>query len=312
MAAILLIPILVSGIIWISGHPSESLSISKYQGWLVYLHTIKAGVFITFFSFFLFEFFVIFPTILNFGIKEGHHLPIYSIINSLASVSIRSVEQLFSPDSATNRALHYSISFSIVTIILSYVLVFFERKYGGYKKDVIIMNLYYENSQSDYLLSCIADEFISSHHLKLEDRKLAFITLDTRKFYIGIPVIISPPNEIGISSDEIAILPIYSGFRQEKDLRMQLKNSYKILLPESHHPDDIDHCDLITIPKSRIVTVSAFTMSIHEDVDDNYNKKANLPIIYSDNISMSSAYASTLKISSNRFRKSPIRKFRRL
>ncbi|MDR5865284.1 hypothetical protein [Halomonas koreensis] len=275
MIALLIIPILVCGIIWISGHPRQRLHISKYQGWLVYLHAAKYGSFIIGSVFLLTEF-LPYAAFWLLNKLTCIYLPVYNLslselISDLLFSGFLSGLSIDNKGELTLRLL----SFSATSIVLTAFITWTQKKLNYTNLSKVIMELYYENSQIDYLLSCITDDFLSSRDLPLEERKLAFITLDTRKFYIGVPVIISPPDEIGISGSEIAILPVYSGYRAEETLRMNIKNAYTFKLPDNGR-DEVDDCDLIAIPKENIVSVSAFTMKIHRQIDNNMDDSSYL------------------------------------
>lgn len=270
MAALLLIPILVCGVIWISNHPEAKLHISTYQGWLIYLQAAKYGVIILGSVFFVLE--ILFPLItvdfLNWATRIDLSLSPYSITTIISDTIFSNLNSIvITQDPKLLKSTEYFATLSAISIAITIAISDFKKTRQNNNLRQKIMRIYHDNSQIEYLLACLGDDFLSSTGQNIEDRRLAFITLDTRKFYIGIPAIISPPNESSITGSEISIFPVYSGHRNEKTLRMEILNRYDLHLDIIDN--EADHCDIIAIPKDRIVSLSSFTMSIHRKIDNN-------------------------------------------
>ncbi len=270
MAALLLIPILVCGVIWISNHPEAKLHISTYQGWLIYLQAAKYGVIILGSVFFVLE--ILFPLItvdlLNWATRIDLSLSPYSITTIISDTIFSNLNSIvIIQDPKLLKSTEYFATLSAISIAITIAISDFKKTRQNNNIRQKIMRIYHDNSQIEYLLACLGDDFLSSKGQNIEDRRLAFITLDTRKFYIGIPAIISPPNESSITGSEISIFPVYSGHRNEKTLRMEILNRYDLHLDIIDN--EADHCDIIAIPKDRIVSLSSFTMSIHRKIDNN-------------------------------------------
>lgn len=68
------------------------------------------------------------------------------------------------------------------------------------------------------------DDFSSLLDYATHSGKLISFTLDNRKVYIGL---ITRTNEPHWESSHVTLLPLYSGYREEEDLSLVIKNTYE-------------------------------------------------------------------------------------
>ncbi|MDP4557808.1 hypothetical protein Q9247_08945 [Halomonas meridiana] len=102
----------------------------------------------------------------------------------------------------------------------------------------------------------------------LEYREInhALVTLENEKFYIGLPKIIPEPDEESVASNAVQIIPVWSGYRDEKKL-LKFTTDYDFDLSEtSSH-------DCISIPRDKILTVSGFKFETHKRLKQSSQEK---------------------------------------
>lgn len=99
----------------------------------------------------------------------------------------------------------------------------------------------------------------------LEDAKLVSITLKSRKVYIGFISQNFFNPWAGVKS--IKVIPVYSGYRDDKDFHIEFTTSYDPVIRYTVESAEID-LDIndfqMGIPISEIVTVNIFDPKVHE------------------------------------------------
>ncbi|MEX0906455.1 MAG: hypothetical protein WD604_07890 [Balneolaceae bacterium] len=99
----------------------------------------------------------------------------------------------------------------------------------------------------------------------LEDAKLVSITLKSRKVYIGFISQNFFNPWTGVKS--IKVIPVYSGYRVEKNFRIKFTTSYDTVIKYTVEDEEID-LDIndfqMGIPISEIVTVNIFDPRVYE------------------------------------------------
>lgn len=94
----------------------------------------------------------------------------------------------------------------------------------------------------------------------------ALITLENRKFYIGLPLIIPEPDEDSVLASSVQIIPVMSGIRKEKDQSLEITTKYDFDLSSPKHEDSI------SIPTGKIISVSGFMFETHERLNKSKKK----------------------------------------
>lgn len=93
--------------------------------------------------------------------------------------------------------------------------------------------------------------------LEYREVNYALITLENDKFYIGLPTILPEPDEEGVASTSIQIIPVISGYRDERKL-LSFTTEYDFdLSGGSSH-------DCISFPRDKILSVSGFSFDTYE------------------------------------------------
>lgn len=99
----------------------------------------------------------------------------------------------------------------------------------------------------------------------LEEAKLVSITLQSRKVYIGFISQNFFAPYTGVRS--IKVIPVYSGYREEKDFHIEFTTSYDEVIRYTIEDEDIE-LDIddfqLGIPISEIVTVNIFDPRVYE------------------------------------------------
>ncbi len=129
-----------------------------------------------------------------------------------------------------------------------------------YKKDISI-----EDSKELVKLRTLQDlvtegSMDSVFFDSLIDRKSILISMNNKKVYVGIVNALGEPNEKDGPNQQISILPIMSGYRENDTLNVCFTNDYNNI-------EDYDTS--VIIPVSQITQVSWFTIEVHDKVNNN-------------------------------------------
>ncbi|MFK4014899.1 hypothetical protein [Cobetia marina] len=267
-----IVPILVCGFIYLNSHPRHRLQIGNYHGWLIYFHAVKFGLVIVFLSFVVFEYFL--PRAIQ-GINYIASCDI-SEFNLISYVAKHGLSRFYTENQVDTEMMMYAraITLSIISVVFAFLVnVFFAIK-RRLNEDILwqsLIDVYSLHSQVDYLFCSIGMEYYDNIKKPFAKRKLALITLDSRKVYIGIPHSMNEPNETSLVSESISFIPVYSGYRCEKCLGLKLVTDYAYLLEkdsgnENRQGRGLKRTDTIAITKNKISSISAFTMNSHYEI----------------------------------------------
>lgn len=249
MIAFLAIPLLVCGLIWITTTPKEQFRVSAYQGWLVYLHAAKLGLYHFIFVYIIFE--MVGGSLFDYIIRE---LVTVRIDNKLTPTNIVSYflidflpEKIKTSDRTETAAYLLSLSFIFVssTAILSIATKGAHKRFN-YRR-YYLRKYWKDNNPFDYFL-------LES----VEKEKPVLITLEDRKCYAGFIWNIQEPNEESTGHKEVALAPFLSGYRDKDTLLLLFLNSYK----------KEDECKFI-FPREKIVSISWFDLETYLSTNNN-------------------------------------------
>lgn len=267
-----IVPILVCGFIYLNSHPRHRLQLGNYHGWLIYFHAVKFGIVIAFLSFVAFEYCL--PRIIQ-GIN---YIALSNIeeFNLISYIAKHVLSRFYTEKQVDTEMMMYAraISLSIISIAFAFLANAFFVMKRKLNEDILwqsLMNAYSLHSQVDYLFCCIGMEYYDNIEKPFVKRKLALITLDSRKVYIGIPHSMNEPNETSLVSESISFIPVYSGYRCEKCLGLKLVTDYAYLLEKDSEEEKsqgkgLKRTDTIAISKNKISSISAFTMNSHYEI----------------------------------------------
>ena len=111
------------------------------------------------------------------------------------------------------------------------------------------------------------DDFSALLAYATSHSKLVAVTLRSRKVYVGL---VARTNEPHWECSHITVLPFYSGFRRERDLKLQLTNRYEEVFDyferessEERQPDGIKDFYVVA-PLSDIVSSHVFNPEIYK------------------------------------------------
>ena len=119
---------------------------------------------------------------------------------------------------------------------------------------------------------CKNDEMESLFLQASETLTFVSVTLDTKKCYIGI-VLDVPVEETSLES--LAVIPFYSGYRDENTLDLNITRSYyKHYRQAGIYGDNPDYKKLffyrVVLPVNRVVSCSLFSQSVYQSLSDTH------------------------------------------
>lgn len=116
------------------------------------------------------------------------------------------------------------------------------------------------------------EDFSSLLAYAIKEKKLIAVTSSNRKVYIGL---VARTNEPQWESSHITLLPLYSGFRREADLKLKISNRYEEVFDYFSSTVDGDisspYCIedfYVVIPLSEITASHIFNPSIYNRLED--------------------------------------------
>ncbi|MCW8126263.1 hypothetical protein [Microbulbifer halophilus] len=157
--------------------------------------------------------------------------------------------------------LEYIIILSLWTLVFGYLTAY---AYNKFKKHAKAEHIIREWRKNDF----------DSIYLRAQlDFKPLAISLDTGKVYVGMPVLSREP---GSQDSHISILPIYSGYRTDKDLKFVLATRYEsvagLVSRGAQFSDDAKDF-YMALPRERIVSIHIFNNHLYKQVDASYTSK---------------------------------------
>lgn len=95
--------------------------------------------------------------------------------------------------------------------------------------------------------------------LRYRELNYALVTLENGKFYIGLPTVLPDPDEESVTSSSIRLIPVMSGYRNEKQILVfTTEYDFDVGATQAH--------DCISIPRDKILTVSGFRFGTHDRI----------------------------------------------
>jgi hypothetical protein len=104
-------------------------------------------------------------------------------------------------------------------------------------------------------------------HQAVAQHRLVEITLDNRKSYIGLPL---ESKSVSTPNTDVSVIPLYSGFRDKKTLKLTLTQNYGPVVmthtyPNNPYSDWIADDFSVVFPMSKIVSVRFFNEEAFDD-----------------------------------------------
>lgn len=288
MLLLLLLPILVSGFIYIHHDDESYFRLHRHEGQYLYLKTAKSGLIITIFSCIVVFLLNKLPAIYFLGIE-------FDILKVLQSEFV----DIFA-DRSTSIHLSWLFIISILSLLISYCyptlrryiallnykdeifnkkstrageiykLLFLKEKkrfISFYKTRFLKEKLYQKNEShitalayASYKAALLKTIFNDSPMDKLllealQERKLMMFTFKNRQVYVGTLNSTGEPNENKGVDQEICIIPLMSGYRNEKTLAVELITHYGQINKEIS----------LTLRQEEILSVTEFDLDAYAE-----------------------------------------------
>jgi len=213
MFLLLILPILISGFYVCNHNPYYFYRLHRYEGQYLYLKSALLG-----FSCLLVASFS--------ALTLNAYLPtkiacipvdVISLINQLISSAI-------TLPNTTSKELSWVLLLSVLTQAVGWFWVYLSKTHVSWrgkgnveKSKVMLMSTILSDSPLDNLL---LESYIS-------DQTVLMLTLSDRKVYVGIVSSLGEPNESEGMDQEIALIPLMSGYRDKLDLHVLFNTDYK-------------------------------------------------------------------------------------
>ena len=246
MYALLILPILVSGFIICSINPYYKYRLYRYGGQYLYLQVITLGI-ISFIASLLILFLL--RTIMP------QNISIFTIQFEFSPITLCVKELSKSQSVSLSKTLPFVWSFfiSLFSIIFAYIWSKCMQFYYNFgTRSLELMEDILSDSPLDALLF---EAFI--------DATPVLLSLESKKVYVGIVNNLGEANENESPNQEISIIPILSGYRDDSYQIVQFTNYY-----DSTFYKNIDNFSVI-IPQNQIITASKFDFDIYQEINDN-------------------------------------------
>jgi len=307
MLLLLLLPILVSGFIYIHRDDESYFRLHRHEGQYLYLKTAKTGLIITISSCITISLLNKLPALHLFGVE----LDILKILQS-------EFVNLFD-DKSVNSSIHLSWLFSItvLSLLISYYypvfmkyrvlldyedeidnknveifkkrsaqvektykllfrkgsnrfvtsyLIFFLKRKLVQKNEILVTDLAKKIYKADLLKKILNDSPMDRLLLAaLQEKKLIMFTFKNRQVYVGKLNSTGEPNENKGVDQEICIIPLMSGYRNDETLAVDLITHYKLINKDIY----------LTLRQEEILSITEFDMDAYEKFKDSSGEKKN-------------------------------------
>jgi len=213
MFLLLIIPILISGFYVCNHNLYYFYRLHRYEGQYLYLKSALLG-----FTCLITASFI--ALLLNVLIPET----IFNIPVDIIAFIHWLITSAIGNSNIDTKQLSWVILIAVLTQITGWLWVkisFFHIKWRESdveKSKIMLMSSILRDSPLDNIL---LESYISETPLML--------TLNDRKVYVGVVASLGEPNESEGMDQEIAIIPIMSGFRDENDFHVLFNTDYKII-----------------------------------------------------------------------------------
>jgi len=241
MFLFIIIPILVSGFVFINTDKKQSLKLHRFDGQYLYLKCITFGsIYVCMSSLICFTLYSLVPEHLAYkGISLNPHI-------------VKTLSDIIEVSKVFNKEYKEPLAWFFVISILSGILAYFFS---------IIRNTYFawlvgsSEKATLFLTGKLISDSPIDHIFFLSNQKELpiIITLDNSKVYVGIVVKLAEPNESKGFNQEIAIIPIISGYRDKETHEVEFTTDY----------DQVSGNFEIIIKQDKIVTASWFDFDVY-------------------------------------------------
>ncbi|EFK4392639.1 hypothetical protein NFJ90_12370 [Escherichia coli] len=254
MIAVLLVPLLISGFILLTKHPYHYYRLHRYSGQLLYMKAAGYGFYCVL-------------------IAVGSAVITKAVFADIHPVMAIAEWADFTESESQNRLWAWFIIISVTSISIGYIWAYLAKTVYTIKFLKALM------AENEGRQSIVPRELMK--HLKLSvmaplmhetpmnsllfnsllHKRHILITMDCGKVYVGVVSRITEPNETEAPTQEIALTPVMSGYRNKDTRRICFINDYSAL-------SDVD--TNINIPRENITHASWFNEEVHKSVDNTF------------------------------------------
>ncbi|MDC7682170.1 hypothetical protein PQU92_02715 [Asticcacaulis sp. BYS171W] len=240
MLTFLGLTILVAGFFACHISPTHSYKLHRYEGQYLYLRCADLGIRCFAIAVFLAFVFYHIPsfTVGCFRI----HLPIYIWTNAL-------IFELFAKDQVEASRWGWLLTLTVLTFVSTFIYKFLSHvrlflRFGTWDSRIFVTANILADSPLDSLL----------FNLSLAKDKYAMISMDDRKVYVGKVCSLGEPSETNGMDQDIAIIPLMSGYRDKDTLEVTFNTHY----------DEISAEILLTLRQSSIISATEFNFDAYK------------------------------------------------
>lgn len=309
MLLLLLLPILVSGFIYIHSNVESYYKLHRQEGQYLYLNTIKVGLVLTIVSFFICFLFNMLPPF-KFG----------NFSFDFVKILEREFKILFNTEIQA-RQFSWILIISTTSISTAYIYPWLIEKFKIFKiftellkenfeliiRDSIKFKARFKRTPKYISSNCIIQPYLlyianNKHFERLNrklrikakilykteilgriikdspldrllldafnGKKLVMFTLRNRQVYIGRVSSTGEPTENKGVDQEVCLIPIMSGYRDEKSLSVDLITHYR----------EIDKTIYLTLRQDEIISATEFDLNAYETFKKQKLKKKGLSL----------------------------------
>ena len=220
MFFLLIFPILVAGFVACHIHPVHSYRLHRYEGQYLYLKSAELGLL-------CFAISLLLGLALHFWFPDQIQIGSSTVRLTLTDATVRAMTMLSGakPADALRMAWFVQLSFlafaaTIVPMIWSRIMLL--RRFGVWESRVHVIGEILEDSPLDNLL----------FRLSLQRDKYAMLVMEDRKVYVGKIVNLGEPSATTGMDQDIAIMPLMSGYRDKDNLKVSFTTFYNEVKPD--------------------------------------------------------------------------------
>jgi hypothetical protein len=252
MAALLILPLIISGYIFYHSSLLHKGSIEKRHGQYTYLKILVWGTP-----------FIIVSLLLFFQIDTSHKftiplggttIPVYKLIDNLTSGF----------ENITKNTQNKNSSTYLASIVFISVLSFFLSWLAAFICNIFLLLRHGKDTKYQISLKRIDDPSIRMLYVAAKENKLVSFTLDSRKVYVGYVIEIdTPDSDSPHTGKHVSVFPLLSGFRNPTGLDIVFNTIYD--------PDEFKVLEedlRIYLNMDNVITSSYFDLNVY-----NHTKK---------------------------------------
>ncbi len=220
MFFLLIFPVLVAGFVACHIHPVHSYRLHRYEGQYLYLKSAELGLKCFFIALLLaLALHYLVPDQLSFGSQ--------ALRLNLTDATVAGMQMMGGAKGSEALRMAWFVQLSFLTFFATLVPILWSRislwrRFGVWDARVHVMGEILEDSPLDNLL----------FRLSLQKDKYAMLVMEDRKVYVGKIVNLGEPSATTGMDQDIAIMPLMSGYRDKDNLKVSFTTFYNEVKPD--------------------------------------------------------------------------------